>query len=301
MLAAAQYIIPPLVGALIGYSTNWIAIKMLFRPHRPIFVFNYQLPFTPGLIPKEQKRLAKAIGATIAENLINPETLKATLLSAETKGKLDNAINDFFGKLCRTDETLQAMILQYVEEEELDDTRKTVEKALAAMIHERLACSELGDTIAELSIEHVKKSLGSGMTTVISIIPGLLDSLKRFIATNVNLFLKSSSQEVVENLTDQQIDQLLQTPVSEIVSLHSDQLSAVRRQLLLLYDKLVEHQLPQMLRGLDIAAVVEKRINDMSIVEAEGIVMSIVSREFQAICLLGAILGAMIGVINIFF
>ena len=46
------YILPPLIGAVIGYFTNMIAVKMLFYPRKPIYVFGHQLPLTPGAIPK---------------------------------------------------------------------------------------------------------------------------------------------------------------------------------------------------------------------------------------------------------
>ncbi len=34
----------PLIGALIGYLTNYIAVKMLFRPHRPVFCSGTDCP-----------------------------------------------------------------------------------------------------------------------------------------------------------------------------------------------------------------------------------------------------------------
>jgi uncharacterized membrane protein YheB (UPF0754 family) len=67
---------PPLVGGVIGYFTNDIAIKMLFRPYRPIFIGNQRLPFTPGLIPSNQERLAKRISDTIMGSLLTPEELQ---------------------------------------------------------------------------------------------------------------------------------------------------------------------------------------------------------------------------------
>ena len=39
--------IRPLIGSAIGYVTNWIAVKMLFRPLKPIKIGNFVLPFTP--------------------------------------------------------------------------------------------------------------------------------------------------------------------------------------------------------------------------------------------------------------
>jgi len=67
---------PPVVGGVIGYFTNDIAIKMLFRPYRAIYVGQRQLPFTPGLIPRNQERLAKRISDTIMGSLLTPEELQ---------------------------------------------------------------------------------------------------------------------------------------------------------------------------------------------------------------------------------
>lgn len=40
-----------IVGAVIGGFTNLLAIRMLFRPYKPIHIYGKQLPLTPGLIP----------------------------------------------------------------------------------------------------------------------------------------------------------------------------------------------------------------------------------------------------------
>ncbi|MEL6130362.1 MAG: DUF445 family protein [Cyanobacteria bacterium J06628_4] len=69
-------VVPPVAGGIIGYFTNDLAIKMLFRPYRPLHLFGRQLPFTPGLIPSNQSRLAKRIADTIMGSLLTPEELQ---------------------------------------------------------------------------------------------------------------------------------------------------------------------------------------------------------------------------------
>jgi uncharacterized membrane protein YheB (UPF0754 family) len=69
-------IIPPIAGGIIGYFTNDIAIKMLFRPYRAIYISGWKLPFTPGLIPSNQERLAKRISDVIMGSLLTPEELQ---------------------------------------------------------------------------------------------------------------------------------------------------------------------------------------------------------------------------------
>jgi len=69
-------IVPPIAGAIIGYFTNDIAIQMLFRPYKAIYLGKAQLPFTPGLIPRNQARLAKRVADTIMGSLLTPEELQ---------------------------------------------------------------------------------------------------------------------------------------------------------------------------------------------------------------------------------
>ncbi|MBV6625982.1 MAG: DUF445 domain-containing protein [Rivularia sp. (in: Bacteria)] len=70
------YITPPLAGGIIGYFTNDLAIKMLFRPYRALYVGGKKLPFTPGLIPRNQERLARNVSKTIMQSLLTPEELQ---------------------------------------------------------------------------------------------------------------------------------------------------------------------------------------------------------------------------------
>ncbi|XPM56808.2 MAG: DUF445 domain-containing protein [Leptolyngbya sp. IPPAS B-1204] len=66
----------PIVGGIIGYFTNDIAIKMLFRPYRAYYIAGRRLPFTPGLIPSNQERLAQRISDAIMGSLLTPEELQ---------------------------------------------------------------------------------------------------------------------------------------------------------------------------------------------------------------------------------
>ena len=56
---------PPLAGGIIGYFTNDVAIKMIFRPYRPIYLGQWRIPFTPGVIPHNQDRLAQRVSDAI--------------------------------------------------------------------------------------------------------------------------------------------------------------------------------------------------------------------------------------------
>ena len=61
-----KYLAFPVVGAVIGYITNDIAIRMLFRPHQAKYFMGIHIPFTPGISPKEKSRIASAIGKAVS-------------------------------------------------------------------------------------------------------------------------------------------------------------------------------------------------------------------------------------------
>jgi uncharacterized membrane protein YheB (UPF0754 family) len=82
---ALLFAIPPVAGAIIGFVTNAIAIKMLFRPLREIRVLGLRLPFTPGILPRQRKRLAVSIGAMVERELLTAEVLRNRLANIDIK------------------------------------------------------------------------------------------------------------------------------------------------------------------------------------------------------------------------
>ncbi|MBU0936038.1 MAG: DUF445 family protein [Spirochaetes bacterium] len=98
-------ILPPLVGAVIGLFTNWLAIKMLFRPRYEKRIFGHRLPFTPGILPRERQRLAASLGDTAAGDLLTEEVLSTRIMSAEFRQSLRSAVLD--GEHALLDSTLK--------------------------------------------------------------------------------------------------------------------------------------------------------------------------------------------------
>jgi len=88
------FIIPPLAGMLIGYITNVIAIRMLFRPLNEIRVFKIRLPFTPGILPRQRKKLAQNIGAMVERELLTAEVLRERLATLDISFFSD-AVSEF--------------------------------------------------------------------------------------------------------------------------------------------------------------------------------------------------------------
>ncbi|MEW8973650.1 MAG: DUF445 family protein [Tissierellaceae bacterium] len=105
-----KYVIPMFVGAIIGYFTNWLAIKMLFKPHTERKIFGIKIPFTPGLIPKERYRISKSIGEAVGHHLLTPMKIKEVLSSEETQRNLNEWINLNLNRLKKDNRSVMDII-----------------------------------------------------------------------------------------------------------------------------------------------------------------------------------------------
>ncbi len=86
------FFVPPIAGSIIGYFTNDIAIKMLFRPYKAIYIGKRKLPFTPGLIPSNQERLAQKVSDTIMGSLLTPNELQKLAQRLLATERMESAI-----------------------------------------------------------------------------------------------------------------------------------------------------------------------------------------------------------------
>lgn len=66
----------PAIGGLIGWSTNWLAVKMIFRPLRPVRVLGLRVQ---GLVPRRQQELARAIGRVVGTHLVEHQDIVKSL------------------------------------------------------------------------------------------------------------------------------------------------------------------------------------------------------------------------------
>ena len=104
-------LINPIVGGIIGYATNYLAIKMLFKPHTPKYIGKMKIPFTPGLIPKEKAKLARQMGQITEEYLLTEDMLVDTLTDPKAKEIFFNLANGVFKQIEASDQSINEAVL----------------------------------------------------------------------------------------------------------------------------------------------------------------------------------------------
>lgn len=310
-----EFLIGPLVGGVIGYITNALAIKMLFRPYEAKYIFGCKIPFTPGIIPKEKGRIAASIGTAISENLMSKEVLEKNLLSGEMIGKLRGSIEEFFTTQKQNQETLRQFLRHYLTEEEVDAAIENIRSELSSQVASKITTSNLGTPIADAVVEHIASKLSvEGLDIPFPGVPNLLGGmiwkrladavkppLKKFLAKNIDKMLTDRGPEIVDGLLTTEIHNLQDTRVCDLLRGHDEQIRQLCDTAITLYRRLISEQLPKILSTIDIPRIIEGRINEMDMRETERLIFQVMDKELRAIIWLGALLGMLMGCVNALF
>ena len=90
-----QFLVMILISGAIGWITNWVAIKMLFRPHKEI---NFGLFKIQGLIPKRKAEIGSGIANIIQNELISVKDVISNIDREEFSKRLNALIDEVLDK-----------------------------------------------------------------------------------------------------------------------------------------------------------------------------------------------------------
>lgn len=293
-------IIEPLVGAIIGYITNWIAIKMMFRPLKPIKLFGFKLPFTPGIIPKNKERIAKSIGIAISDNLLTNSDLQDILLSDEIKEKLKENIKKYLDDSEEKNITIKEHLSSIISESELNITLESIATSISSNICNTVLEADLArlitDQIELVAKEKMKKSF-LGMLGGNS----LISSYTSEIYEGLNTYIKENSYDAIHNMVDKEIKKYEKTNIKNIVT-NLDKSNIDSTEILInIYEKAITNKLNSILENINISQMITNKINNMEVLELEKLILSIMKKELNALVNLGAIIGFILGLTNLLF
>ena len=290
-----HYILPPLIGAVIGYFTNLIAVKMLFYPHRAVYVFGHQLPFTPGAIPKGKARLAKSAGRIVQNELFTREDISGRLLTEEVEKPLIDKVMGILGEDIR--ETGAVMVGS---DERFDRVEENFTELLSYKITDAIKRMDIPGTVKQegkaMLLDHVLES------RVLSFLVSdrMIDMVMNTVGEKMEEYIDARGPEMVREITTSRIHDLGDRTPLYVLELAGYDADYVKNKITEAYRESVVNAVNSALRRIDVAKVVEDKINSMSVEELEKGVLTVMKTELNMIVDLGALIGLVIGSINIF-
>ncbi|MCD6292055.1 MAG: DUF445 family protein, partial [Deltaproteobacteria bacterium] len=97
------YVMPPIAGAVIGYFTNYLAIRMLFRPLTKKYFLGLPVPLTPGIIPARRRDLAIRLADMVGDHLLTRTVILRRLQSTAVDDALYRWVTERFNRFIETD------------------------------------------------------------------------------------------------------------------------------------------------------------------------------------------------------
>jgi len=308
-----KILLPIVLGGLIGYLTNDLAIRMLFHPRKAYFIGKWQLPFTPGIIPKNQGRIARAVGDAISAKLFTQNDLVDQLKNSGAKDEIARRITDAvfdtelslasfssdpapdkpedaaapdesdeIGMLAEEDEGIAGRIGTFV-------TDRVVEKIGGADLH-----TAIEDLVWE-GVQDYRRNPMIAMFLNASAVDGIIDKVEGALRS----YLAGDGRALIRRLVTEEAETLRQTPFRDLAGeLHLEKEAAAEAVGRIL-DRFIEQFGASFSEKTDIAGIVREKIESMDAGELEGLVMSVMKHELQAVINLGALLGAVIGAVNL--
>lgn len=288
----------PLIGAVIGYCTNYIAVKMLFRPLYPVKIGNWTLPFTPGIIPRGKSRLAKALGSAVGNHLITKTDLEDMLLSEGVKNTIVSRISEGVQKVQKSDDTVEGFLQHYVEQGDYEAMREKLEDFITDRITEGLDKLDVGSIIAEEGAKEVKQKFQGSMVSMF-LTDDLINSIAEPIGRKVGDYIRENGHDKIHPVVVGEIASVESRKVGELIESIPLGEEKIRALVESIYVKFVGDKAGELAEQFHIAKVVEEKVNGMDVLEVENILMSIMKKELNAVINLGALIGFIIGLLNL--
>lgn len=293
-----EIIAGPVIGAVIGYCTNYIAVKMLFRPLKPVKIGNKTLPFTPGIIPKGQGRMARALGQAVGEHLLTKEDFEKMLLSEDIKNAVVDAVLQKIEKLKDTEASLEEFLSQYTGQEEYDLMRDKLEDYITEKITEGVENLDVGAIIVEEGTKEIKEKFKGGMLSMF-LNDDLIQSVATPIGNKVDEYIKENGEEKIRPAVVAQLAAAENKSVAQWVEIFPVSDKKFRQIIENIYVKFVNEKAEELAEKFHVAEIVEEKINAMDVLELENLLLGIMKKELNAVVSLGAVIGFILGLLNI--
>jgi len=297
------FFIPPIVGCFIGYITNVIAIKLLFRPLKEIRIFGIRLPFTPGILPRQRFRLAQSIGGMVERELLTAEIIKQRLARNDVREKTRSAISLF------TENILAKSPKELL---------KSNNNFLSLRISE--AAEKNYPLLTSLILEflnryEIRKEMESKGRILLRNIFLKLNTFQRFFisAGQYDTTLEQKMPEIINELIDSARELLNDVKVKKTLTEAVLSLPEKSKNLATLFNigmedkkklddfilnKLittVDGKIENILSSIDVKSLVSERIDSLDMLRVERIVLDVMSDQFKWVEIFGGILGFLIG------
>ncbi|MDR3147896.1 MAG: DUF445 family protein [Treponema sp.] len=291
-------LVPPLAGAIIGFITNVLAIKMLFRPLKPYYLFGIRIPFTPGILPRERAKLARSIGAMVQRELLTPQILRERLAGVELRERFRQGLARYTRRIPELFSGAAEQVYPQILEALVEFLRKPETHAKLVTQGRGIVDSVIADLSPMkrllISSGQFDRGIKENMPKIVDDLISRLEQEGRRDELRASLISHAGDKLFAQGALEKTLRGLLAPGGGDEPG---DLAGLVTEKLF----QAADAQLETVLATIDIQAMVQDRINSMDMLRVEGLILDVMANQFKWIDIFGAILGFLIGLFQALF
>ncbi|MDD6310331.1 MAG: DUF445 family protein [Firmicutes bacterium] len=291
-----SYIAGPIIGAVIGYCTNFIAVKMLFFPKKEVRIGGVKLPFTPGVIPKGKDRLALAVGDVVGNKLVTAEDMESQLLSDEVGMKLASSLAS---KMTVTFKEGLTELTGMSEENYINNKEKVV-SAVSDMAADAVVKMDLNDFMMQRVPAILIENLNNPMLAMF-MTPELIQQIVVPMGDKLKEAIVEEKEELIKPVIQSKMDEIESAKAADFALSLGFNEAEIESMLSSVILNVMKGCLGDVLAKVNVEGIVRDKIKDMSVDDLENLVLKVMKKELDTIVNLGAVIGFIIGLLMIFF
>lgn len=290
MLTILHYISGPVIGALIGAFTNYIAIKMLFRPLKPVMIGKFRLPLTPGVIPRHQKALAEAISETVYQNFFTNSDIEGIFLTEEMTQKFSEEI---YGMI-------EGIELGRLSDSISEDSKMKIKEAVYRKVHRILETSDISGMISRETEKIIRTKVKGGLVSSLILSDEIVRRISAYVGREVEDYVIKNDLDLMYPILTKQSEELKSRSVTELMEESGLEKEALMEAIKSGYREFMGKAKTKIAETFHIKEFIYNKIIELDPGEIERLVNTAINREMSYLVYLGGALGFIIGIVNIF-
>lgn len=191
-------------------------------------------------------------------------------------------------------------ICQYIPENSYNMCLNNINEKLTNSIFETIINYDIGKIIAEQIELSAKEKIKS---SILGIFGGnsIISTISETANLKINDYINKNGKELIANMVSSEITKYENIKLSEASNLIANSNINLVDILMNIYEKEIIEKIPNILSALNISKIVEDKINSMDMLEVEKIILNIMKKELNTLVNLGAIIGFILGLLNLVF
>ena len=285
-----HYISGPVIGAVIGAFTNYLAIKMLFRPLKPVKIGRFTLPLTPGVIPRHQEALADALSNTVYENFFTNTDIEGIFMTDEMTDSFSEGIYQL----------LEGVDLSSIGDGLSEESKLKVKEAIYRKIHEMILNTDISGIVSNETAKIIRTKVKGGLVSNIILSDEITGRIASYAGRQVQDYIRENDVEILYPILEKQSSELKKMNLADLTGSVGIDREIIMETIKKGYRSFMGDTKQKIAETFHIKEFIHEKIMELDPGEIERLVNKAIKREMNYLVYLGALLGFIIGIINIF-